>query len=162
MQRLQILENIWYCAAHSAELTAKPLARVICGIPMVLYRGESGAVAALEDRCPHRQAPLSMGAVLGDHIQCNYHGLVFDQKGACVHIPRQDQIPSNTGIKAFTTIERWGFIWLWWGDQQKVDTSTIPDLPWTHDANRQAVYFHFDNTKRPCPAFPLLPPLRAP
>lgn len=143
MRKMQVLENIWYCAAHSAEVADKPLARMICGLPMVLYRGESGAVAALEDRCPHRQAPLSMGNVIGDDIQCDYHGFMFDGTGQCVHIPRQDRIPAKNQVPAFAAIERWGFIWIWWGDQKRVDPSTIPELPWTEDAERRVVFFHW-------------------
>ena len=140
---MQVLEDIWYCAAHSAEVTTKPLDRVICGLPMVLYRSETGNVAALEDRCPHRQAPLSMGNVIGEDIQCNYHGFIFNKTGQCIHIPRQDRIPSRNWIRAFAAVEKWGFIWIWWGDQDRVDESTIPDLRWTEEEHRRAAYFYF-------------------
>lgn len=143
MKKLQVLEDFWYCAAHSAEITDKPLARIICGMPMVLYRGESGRVVALEDRCPHRQAPLSLGNVIGDEIQCDYHGLIFDRTGACVHIPRQDAISASNRIQAFSAVERWGFIWVWWGDQDKAEPATIPNLPWTEEDHRRSVYFYW-------------------
>ncbi|MBT7953682.1 MAG: aromatic ring-hydroxylating dioxygenase subunit alpha [Rhodospirillaceae bacterium] len=143
MKKMQFLENIWYCAAYTAEVADKPLARMICGMPMVLYRAESGEVAALEDRCPHRQAPLSMGNVIGETIQCDYHGFLFDKTGACTHIPRQDRIPAANRVDAFAAVERWGFIWVWWGDQSKVDGTTIPDLSWTADENRRVQYFHW-------------------
>lgn len=143
MEKMQVLENIWYCAAHSAEITDQPLARTICGMPMVFFRGEAGEVAALEDRCPHRQAPLSMGWVKGDAIQCRYHGLIFDQKGACIHIPRQEAISASTCIQAFATVERWGFIWIWWGDQASADPGTIPVLDWTDDPARRVAYFYW-------------------
>ena len=143
MQKMQVLENIWYCAAHSAEVSDKPLARIICGMPMVFYRGESGTPAALEDRCPHRQAPLSMGNVIGEDLQCDYHGFIYNNKGSCVHIPRQDAISANNKIQAFTTVERWGFIWVWWGNQEKADPSTIPDLPWTEEDGRRVEYFYW-------------------
>ncbi len=143
MEKMQVLENIWYLAAHSAEVADKPLARIVCGMPMVLYRGESGTVAILEDRCPHRQAPLSMGNVIGDTIQCDYHGLLFDGAGRCVHIPRQDAISARNHIMAFPTVERWGFIWVWWGDPKLADESTIPDLPWTEKPGNRSVYFYW-------------------
>jgi vanillate O-demethylase monooxygenase subunit len=141
---MQVLENIWYCAAHTAEITDKPLARMICGMPMVLFRGESGEVAALEDRCPHRQAPLSMGNVIGDDIQCDYHGFIYNKSGSCVHIPRQDAISSKMRVQSFAAVERWGFIWIWWGDQEKVDETTIPDLSWTEEDGRRVAYFHWN------------------
>lgn len=143
MQKLQVLENIWYAAALTSEVTDKPLARIICGMPMVLYRGETGVVGALEDRCPHRQAPLSMGNVIGDDLQCNYHGFIFDKGGACIHIPRQDAIPSSNQIEAFAAVERWGFVWIWWGDQSKADPTLIPKLPWTEEDGKRTQYFYF-------------------
>ena len=142
-QKLNVLENIWYVGALSEELVDKPLARTICGFPMVIYRGESGQTVALEDRCPHRQAPLSMGNVLGDDIQCNYHGFMFDGSGGCTHIPRQERVPSTIDIRAFKAVERWGFVWIWWGDQSLADESMIPNLPWTVEPHRRVKYFYW-------------------
>ena len=58
--------NMWWVAAHSREVTAKPLARWILETPVVLYRLADGTPAALYDRCPHRWAPLSEGHVERD------------------------------------------------------------------------------------------------
>jgi vanillate O-demethylase monooxygenase subunit len=55
------IKNAWYVAATAAEVQDKPLGRTICGEPMVFYRNEANKVAALEDFCPHRGAPLSLG-----------------------------------------------------------------------------------------------------
>lgn len=140
---MQVLENIWYLVAHSAEITTTPMRRIICGLPLVIFRSESGQVAAMEDRCPHRQAQLSMGKVLGENIQCNYHGLIFNPVGECIHIPRQDTIPARNQIRAFVAVEQSGFIWLWWGDRETADNGTIPALPWIDDEDRRSVFFHW-------------------
>jgi phenylpropionate dioxygenase-like ring-hydroxylating dioxygenase large terminal subunit len=58
-----LLKNSWYVAAWDNELDAKPLGRMILGEPIVLFRSSDGAPVALEDRCPHRRLPLSMGKV---------------------------------------------------------------------------------------------------
>ena len=63
----------------------------------LLYKGESGRVVAMEDRCCHRGAPLSMGRLEGDCVRCMYHGLKFDPTGKCVQIPGQDNIPRQAG-----------------------------------------------------------------
>ncbi len=57
----------------------------------MLYRTSTGAVAALEDACPHRLTPLSMGRLKGDAIECGYHGMTFDCRGQCVRIPGQSK-----------------------------------------------------------------------
>ena len=79
--------NTWYQAAWNSELGDKPLARTIMNEQLVVYRGADGKVAALEDRCCHRAAPLSMGAVMPNGLQCGYHGMIFGADGKCVWIP---------------------------------------------------------------------------
>ena len=59
------LKNCWYVAAWDHELIdGTKLARTILEQPVVLYRGESGRVMAMEDRCCHRGAPLSDKAII--------------------------------------------------------------------------------------------------
>ncbi len=83
------LRNAWYVAAWSDDLAdGQLLGRTILKEPIVLYRKSDGNVAALQDRCPHRFAPLHMGKIVdGDRVQCPYHGLEFDPSGACVLNP---------------------------------------------------------------------------
>jgi phenylpropionate dioxygenase-like ring-hydroxylating dioxygenase large terminal subunit len=81
------LKNFWYVAAFDHEVARKPLGRMILGEPVVLFRKENGTPVALEDRCVHRHLPLSMGRLVGDHLQCHYHGLRYDGGGQCVRVP---------------------------------------------------------------------------
>jgi vanillate O-demethylase monooxygenase subunit len=55
------LKNFWYVAAWDNELGEKPLGRTILNEPVVLFRGSDGKAVAMEDKCPHRRVPLSMG-----------------------------------------------------------------------------------------------------
>ena len=121
--------NCWYVAATAQELECDQLfARTFLGEPVVLYRKADGTVVALEDRCCHRLAPLSLGCVVQDTIQCGYHGFRFDESGRCVHIPGQEKIPSRAAVRAYPTIERHGLIWIWMGDPAlSHDESSIPD-----------------------------------
>ena len=73
-------KNGWYAAIWSKDLIGEPVARTFLGEPVVLFRAGNGTPAALEDRCCHRAAPLSLGAVEGDHLRCGYHGLTFEPK----------------------------------------------------------------------------------
>ena len=137
------LEDYWYCAALPHEVTGKPLRRVICNEPIVFYRDTKGNPVAIEDRCSHRQAPLSTGEVRDDYIQCSYHGFVFDKTGSCVYIPHQDTIPSRAHIRAYPVAEKWGFMWIWRGVSEKADTGNIPQLPWTEDPGHRPVFLYF-------------------
>lgn len=127
------LRNAWYTAIWSKDLRDAPIARTIIGDDVVLYRGTNGKAAALEDRCCHRAAPLSRGKVVGDALQCGYHGLTFDATGACVEVPMQPQVPREARIRAYPVVEKWNVVWIWMGDPQAADEAKITPLPWLDD-----------------------------
>ncbi len=72
------MRNAWYVAAWPEELGRSLLARRIAGEHLVFFRQEDGTPVCLQDRCPHRFAPPSMGTLLGDRIKCRYHGLQYE------------------------------------------------------------------------------------
>jgi vanillate O-demethylase monooxygenase subunit len=122
------LLNAWYVACSLAELEAlgdKPLGRTICNEKMALFRGSDGKVAAVEDFCPHRGAPLSLGKVCKGRLQCGYHGLEMGADGRTVHMPGQ-RVRGFPAIKAFAVVERYGFVWVWPGDQSQANAGLMP------------------------------------
>jgi vanillate O-demethylase monooxygenase subunit len=127
------LRNYWYVAAWTHELQEMPVGRTILGEPIVLYRRGDGAPAALADRCCHRRLPLSKGRVVGDRLQCGYHGLEFAADGRCVTIPGQPQIPPEARVKAYPVAERHRWVWIWMGEPALADPALIPDFHWLDD-----------------------------
>src|SRR6266446_9711734 len=91
------VRNAWYVAGAGKEITEKPLARTLLNDPVVIFRNGRGEIAALEDRCCHRGAPLSLGNATERGIRCGYHGLEFDREGMCIEIPGQSGFPSMHG-----------------------------------------------------------------
>lgn len=122
------LRNSWYVAAWSRDLTDRPAAITILEEDVVLYRAADGAVFALEDRCPHRHLPLSMGAVTPEGLQCGYHGMILGGDGACVRVPSQAIVPPNARVRAYPAVERYGWVWVWMGDLGAADPALIPDF----------------------------------
>ena len=122
------LRNQWYTVATSAELGATPLARTICNEPMVIFRCRDGQVAALTDRCPHRKAPLSAGEVVGNDIQCGYHGIRFGADGACTHVPGNAPVGRNFRARSFPVREMHGLIFAWLGEASLAEEALIPDF----------------------------------
>ena len=131
-----IVHNAWYIAAWANELDDKPLARKLLGRDVVLFRGASGKAAILEDRCCHRGAPLSLGAVVEDGIQCGYHGMIFDRGGACIGNPGEEDDRALYGVRSFPVIERQNFVWVWMGDPEDADPGRIVDYPY-HDRREE-------------------------
>ncbi|MGA7303482.1 MAG: Rieske 2Fe-2S domain-containing protein, partial [Rhodothermales bacterium] len=124
------LRNQWYVAAWSHEVGRTPLARLIASEPIVFWRTEAGQAVAFEDACPHRLAPLSKGHLVGDALQCGYHGVMFDSEGKCIQVPGQHNAPKGCAVHSYRLEERWGMIWLWLGEPKEADTSLIPDFHW--------------------------------
>ena len=127
------LRNYWYVAATPAEITGAPLARTVLGEPIVLYRAGDGRAVAMEDRCCHRQAPLSLGRVTGNNLRCGYHGMTFNPEGICVAIPGQKTIPTKARVRTYPLVERWRFVWIWMGAPEQADPDAIPDIPFNTD-----------------------------
>lgn len=139
------LLNRWYMAAWSSEVSEKPLARTLFDEPVVLFRGRTGAVVALEDRCCHRNLPLSHGKVDGDAIACGYHGMVYDAQGICIRVPGQDTVPRGACVRSFPVCERDGVVWFWPGEPEQSTQAGPPEYPihgdprWAHKSSRYLV-----------------------
>lgn len=106
----------WWKVARSEEVTsAKPLAVDIGDQPVVLWRDAQGIARALEDRCPHRRAPLSRGCVRDNGwLQCGYHGWSYDgETGRLKEIPNmkdEQKFPPVYKAAAFAVSESGGFV----------------------------------------------------
>lgn len=116
----------WAIAASAAEVGQRPLARTLLGEPIVLYRDADGTPVALADRCPHRLAPLSLGKVTGEAIECGYHGVRFDRTGRCVHIPGQPLVGNEARVRSYPLRERCGWVWIWMGEPARVHSRDLP------------------------------------
>jgi vanillate O-demethylase monooxygenase subunit len=123
------IRNAWYMAGWNRDfVAATPRHETILGEPVVLYRTEGGGMVALEDRCVHRLAPLSLGRCEGVNLRCMYHGLLFAPDGRCVEIPGQDLIPDRARVKSYPVVERHSAVWLWMGEADKADDGLIPEF----------------------------------
>ncbi|HEV7714212.1 MAG TPA: aromatic ring-hydroxylating dioxygenase subunit alpha [Steroidobacteraceae bacterium] len=141
------LKNCWYVAAWDYELIdGKLLSRTLLEEQVLLYKGDSGKVVALTDRCPHRAALLSQGRLEGDAVRCMYHGIKFDSAGRCMQIPGQDLIPPKMRVRSYPVVERDHLIWIWPGDPAKADPALIVDFPYLGDPQWKGIpaYLHYD------------------
>lgn len=109
------LARAWHVVATSEEVRSDPCQVWLLGQPWCLARLADGTVGAWADRCPHRLAPLSAGTVVGDELQCGYHGWRFGLDGRCRAVPalgdRRPPERAVTGVPWGLT-ELHGLIWL--------------------------------------------------
>jgi phenylpropionate dioxygenase-like ring-hydroxylating dioxygenase large terminal subunit len=122
------LRNAWYVAAKSSDVDRHLTPLTILGESIVVFRRENGEAAALENACPHRKLPLSMGRRQGDSIVCGYHGLTFDAGGKCIAAPTQDKIPPNARVHSYPAVDRFGLLWIWMGEPALADVRKIVDI----------------------------------
>ena len=107
------VRDAWYIAATCKQVAKGLVASEILGTPLVLFKGRGGRTAALLDRCAHRNAPLSVGRVRGEEIECGYHGWRYGADGVCSHVPtlcgpvegRARRVPS------YPVREQQGYVW---------------------------------------------------
>jgi phenylpropionate dioxygenase-like ring-hydroxylating dioxygenase large terminal subunit len=137
----KFLRNTWYPILWSSDLAADALiGRVVLEEPLVFFRKDDGAPAAIVDMCPHRFAPLHLGKRRpGDRIQCLYHGLEFDATGACAFNPHGDgRIPANSTVRSYPMVEKHKILWVWMG-HRTADPALIPDFSVFDTADESAL-----------------------
>ena len=126
--------NCWWVAAFSHEVGERLLGRWLLDTPVLLYRTADGRAVAIEDRCPHRSAPLSRGSRIGDDVQCGYHGFTFGPDGGCVRVPSLKVVPPAIRVRAYPVIESTPFVWVYLGDPEAIDDAPPPRaLEWADD-----------------------------
>jgi renierapurpurin 18,18'-hydroxylase len=132
LRRVGINPNFWYPVAVSKNVQKeKTFAATFAGERIALYRGDSGTVYALEDRCAHRQVPLSMGVVEGEVLRCCYHAWAYRGNGRISQIP---YLPKNAarpprGVRSYPVREAYGLIFVFPGDPQAAAVTPLPELP---------------------------------
>ena len=125
---MSFLQQSWYAAGWSSEVIAgTPLARTIINRPLLILRDSTGNAVALDDSCPHRLAPLSMGTQEGDTVRCGYHGIAFNLAGKCVENPHGPVLQSLC-VRSYPVVERHKLLWIWMGEAALADPDTIPNF----------------------------------
>jgi phenylpropionate dioxygenase-like ring-hydroxylating dioxygenase large terminal subunit len=127
------LRRCWHPVLRAADLGDEPVARTLLGERLVLFRDHAGVPAALPDRCPHREEPLSLGQLEGGFLRCAYHGWVFAGDGHCVEVPSNGPgvpAPPRAHLAPLRCAERYGLVWVCPGEP----AAGIPEVEQERDA----------------------------
>ncbi len=111
------IRDLWYPVVPSWQVQSAPIGITRLGERIVVWRDAQGQVHALEDRCPHRGARLSMGWNLGDRVACWYHGIEINGAGTVKLVPASANCPleGKSCVKSYPVQERAGAVFLWFG-----------------------------------------------
>nr|XP_054919013.1 cholesterol 7-desaturase nvd-like [Dermacentor andersoni] len=127
-----VYPNGWFPIVESQELKVEQVKRVdVLGLELVAFRTEDGIAHVLDAYCPHLGAHLGvMGRVVGDCIECPFHGWRFDANdGACTHVPYSAKVPDFVKIKTWTTAELLGNVFLWYHADGEEPSWQVEDVP---------------------------------
>ena len=135
------LKNLWFPICPSGFVGDRPLSLRRLGRKIVLWRDGGGTLHALEDRCPHRGAPLSQGVVLGDRLACPYHGVEVRCDGTVTKVPGSPgcKLEGSRAALSFHVQEACGAVFLFNADSH-VETPPALVMP---DELASAEYSHF-------------------
>ncbi len=155
MSTSQILKNVWYLAFCSKDLKVGQIQkRILAGHPVMVGRQQNGQAFALRDVCPHRGIPLSYGKMVGDQVQCPYHGWKFDNSGVCAQIPSlcatDDLDPQKIRVRHYPLQEIQGNIWIFIGDKD-FSPELAPPIPVVPGFASDALPQYTEVAHFPCP-----------
>jgi nitrite reductase/ring-hydroxylating ferredoxin subunit/putative sterol carrier protein len=125
----------WYVIAFSSDIAPGEVRTVhYFGDDIVLFRGQSGVVQALDKTCPHLGAHLGGGHVEDDCLRCPFHAWRFDASGRCVEVPYAPKVPPKARVRTWPTAEQNGCVFVYHGAE--VAPWSLPTWPtdgWTAD-----------------------------
>jgi len=135
LRKTGIDPEFWYPIARAREVRAgRTHAARFAGQPIVLARTRAGRLLALEDRCAHRQVPLSAGVVQEQTLRCGYHGWEYDAEGRCVSVPYLDQCKmAPNSVRHYPVREAYGLVFVYPGTAARAATRPFPDVPSAND-----------------------------
>jgi phenylpropionate dioxygenase-like ring-hydroxylating dioxygenase large terminal subunit len=135
-----MIPNQWYAILESNEIKKGRIVGVTrMGEKMIAWRNSVGGLSVMVDKCPHRGVALSVGKLIGDCIQCPFHGFQYDSTGACKLVPangRKAEPPKALHIRSYPVREEHGFVFIWWGELR----NDYPPVPWFESIPESMVY----------------------
>jgi 5,5'-dehydrodivanillate O-demethylase oxygenase subunit len=124
------LRSFWQPVSRSEDIPpgrAKPLR--IMSEDFTLYRGTSGTVHVVEQRCPHRGTQLSMGWVEDDDLRCVYHGWKYDRTGQCIEQPAErPPFCQRIRLKTYPARDYLGLVFAYLGEGAPPEFLRIPEF----------------------------------
>ena len=147
-----MIPNQWYAVLSSGLLKQKrPVGARRFGENLVFFRDNEGEACCVTDVCAHRGASLAGGCVAGGHIKCPFHGIEYDARGSCVHIPSEGRASktdlSRFQLKHYPTREIGDVIFAWYGDSEPIgepdvfDVMTDPSFAYDHTEDGWNVHY---------------------
>ena len=124
-----MIQNQWYAVLSSKQVKKNKMIGVTrLSEKLVFWRDDAGEVHCIYDKCCHRGASLCAGKLVGNHVECPFHGFQYDASGKVTLIPangKNAKVPENYRVNAYQARDAYGLIWVWYGD----NNAELPEIP---------------------------------
>ena len=138
-----LIKNQWYAVLDAKELKKnKPVGATRFSQKLVFWRDEKNSISCIFDKCCHRGASLALGKIHKTQIECPFHGFQYDSSGKVTVIPANGinkTVPDNFKVNSYTAREAYGFIWVWYGEQNE----GMPEIPFFNELKKGFTYGSF-------------------
>ncbi|CAN7993098.1 unnamed protein product [Ixodes hexagonus] len=127
-----VFPNGWIPVLESQQLgNAQVKSLDVLGLHLVAFRSEDGEAHVMDSHCPHLGADLGqMGRVVGDCIECPFHGWRFRGKdGACAYVPYSAKVPGFIKAKTWRSCELLGLLFIWYHAEGEPPSWNLVDSP---------------------------------
>ena len=124
-----MIQNQWYAVLDSKQVKKNKLIGVTrLSEKLVFWRDAENEVHCIYDKCCHRGASLCTGKLVGNHVECPFHGFLYDGSGKVTRIPangKNAKVADNYRVNAYPARDAYGFIWVWFGEE----CADLPEIP---------------------------------
>jgi phenylpropionate dioxygenase-like ring-hydroxylating dioxygenase large terminal subunit len=124
-----MIQNQWYAVLSSKQVKRNKLIGVTrLSEKLVFWRDDIGEVHCIYDKCCHRGASLCTGKLVENHVECPFHGFLYDGSGKVTRIPangKNAKVAENYRVNAYRARDAFGLIWVWYGDYN----ADLPEIP---------------------------------
>lgn len=137
-----LFRQSWYPICLSSEVAeGEVIGRGFLDGRVIVFRTDDGVARVMSAFCPHLGADLAVGEVVDQHVQCAFHHWHYDTDGVCVSTGIGDRPPPSARLFRFPSVERWGIVWVFNGEEPLFDLPLLTD-----DEHRLAIgtYKHPD------------------
>jgi phenylpropionate dioxygenase-like ring-hydroxylating dioxygenase large terminal subunit len=125
-----LFRQSWYALCKSSELPpGGVIGRGFLDGRVAIFRGVDGRAQVVSAYCAHIGADLSLGTVAGNALRCAFHHWEFGRDGRCQRTGIGDPTPPGARLFNFPTIEKYGVIWAFNGEQPLFDLAD-PSRHW--------------------------------
>jgi len=135
-----MIHNQWYAVLSSRQVKKNKMIGVTrLSEKLVFWRDDAGEVHCIYDKCCHRGASLCTGKLVENHVECPFHGFLYDASGKVTRIPangKNAKVAENYRVNAYQARDAFGLIWVWYGDYDAV----LPEIPFFEELTKG---FHY-------------------